>query len=38
MYHLTTRTPEDWDFKITELLLDPTAFMKVDIKEKCVCH
>lgn len=28
MYHLTSRTPQDWNFKITELMLDPTAFAK----------
>jgi len=28
MYHVTSRTPEDWNFKITELMLDPMAFLK----------
>jgi hypothetical protein len=29
MYHLTSRTPQDWKFHITELMFDPTAFAKV---------
>lgn len=28
LYALTSRTPETWRFKITELMLDPTAFAK----------
>jgi len=28
MYELTSRTPEEWNFGITELMLDPSAFMK----------
>jgi len=28
MYHLTTRTPEDWQFKISELMFDPASFAK----------
>jgi len=28
MYELTSRTPDEWNFHITELMLDPTAFMK----------
>ena len=34
MYELTSRTPENWDFKVTELLLDPTAFIKAFVAEK----
>jgi hypothetical protein len=29
MYALTTRTPEDWQFKIIELMFNPASFAKV---------
>jgi hypothetical protein len=31
MYALTTRTPEDWQFKIIELMFNPASFAKVRI-------
>jgi hypothetical protein len=31
MYALTTRTPEDWQFKIIELMFNPASFAKVSI-------
>ncbi|XP_023331840.1 NADH dehydrogenase [ubiquinone] 1 alpha subcomplex subunit 9, mitochondrial-like [Eurytemora carolleeae] len=34
MYECTSRTPEAWNFHITELMLDPTAFIKAYMTSK----